>query len=305
LQSRLWHIVGEMEPSPLNARVPGVEEKDSVVMFLLADATKRSACTCSSMGSENIPTMGTVSHSSSSQSHHSTIVIPREHDVLLGRGKGPLTHFGNCYFHHLVDKHLPRYRNCSTRMQKAATMNVIVGMILEKGRFLERPRKNSEGWEECSRQTARMKVGQALRYKMSRQDGPGLQAKDISTSNQQPVTSTELPEGIPHHKKRMKTGAGSPAPTASWDDGDSKPEALESGRVDMPPTTTRAAKASWNTSMDSADKNIRTPPPTPHDGDGGESKAWIAKLFNHFADVPESDLLNDFWTAGAFVERMR
>lgn len=103
------------------------------------------------------------------------------HDVLLGRGRGPNMHPGNQRYREIIYANRDNYNKASNRTEQTRITREIVNHIKQQGRFLKRletPKNkkkkkrgeaNVDAWVEVSDATARLKVGQCLRYKL-RQD---------------------------------------------------------------------------------------------------------------------------------------
>jgi hypothetical protein len=99
------------------------------------------------------------------------VTQPGPFDVLLGRGKTNQQYEGNQRFQTIVNEHKCRYKTYQTREQKINITTEIVDSIKtggnQTGRFLKVD-MTVGGWREVIDEVARVKVGQALRYK--RQD---------------------------------------------------------------------------------------------------------------------------------------
>mmetsp|Transcript_24091 Transcript_24091/g.33669 ORF Transcript_24091/g.33669 Transcript_24091/m.33669 type:complete len:162 (+) Transcript_24091:200-685(+) len=90
------------------------------------------------------------------------MVVPTKHDVLFGRGRGPMHHEGNIQLHKIVAEHRKRYL-ISKRKQKAKiALEVIHEIHSLGGRFLQRLGKTSF-YELSSPYDARQKVSHLLR----------------------------------------------------------------------------------------------------------------------------------------------
>mmetsp|Transcript_47104 Transcript_47104/g.114982 ORF Transcript_47104/g.114982 Transcript_47104/m.114982 type:complete len:746 (-) Transcript_47104:416-2653(-) len=90
------------------------------------------------------------------------VVVPGEHDVLLGRGKFVLEHIGNVKYRHMLGTYKERYE-MGTKSVKSDIIDEIVEEICKNGgTFLE---QDQEGgcWAPASNDTARQKVSHYFR----------------------------------------------------------------------------------------------------------------------------------------------
>mmetsp|Transcript_29760 Transcript_29760/g.45109 ORF Transcript_29760/g.45109 Transcript_29760/m.45109 type:complete len:551 (-) Transcript_29760:311-1963(-) len=111
---------------------------------------------------------------------------PEDLDILLGRTKISFNHVGNRKFRVFIDKHLQRYMDAQSRMEKTLVVNSVVEAIQDGGgRFLKQDNKTKK-WYKVSAKMAREKVGHALR------DGVGMQMKSVR-GNQQGATQAVAP----------------------------------------------------------------------------------------------------------------
>jgi hypothetical protein len=90
-------------------------------------------------------------------------------DVILGRGRSHLHHPGNMRMKTLVRAARPRYKKAvTTRIQKTRITQEIVQAIQtsgdQPGRFLRHNARDG-GWTQVDDEVARVKVGNAIRYK--------------------------------------------------------------------------------------------------------------------------------------------
>jgi hypothetical protein len=116
------------------------------------------------------------------------IEIPRNTDVLLGKGKPIQEHLGNMRLHLLVDQQLPRYDSCSKKEKTELATEIIQMAKASSGRFLT---QESGVWTEVSDDIARQKVSNLFRNrrKMAKKEAASPQNQ---TSNRGGGVRTEL-----------------------------------------------------------------------------------------------------------------
>eukprot|EP00977_Amphora_coffeiformis_P027803 scaffold34646_cov173-Amphora_coffeaeformis.AAC.9 len=135
---------------------------------------------CSAVGGDIAPSTGEEKHNHDEQVIRQCDVTV--HDVLLGRGRGPNMHPGNQRYREIIYANRDNYNKASNRTEQTRITREIVNHIKQNGRFLKRletpksqKKKKKRGsstedaWVVVSDATARLKVGQCLRYKL-RQD---------------------------------------------------------------------------------------------------------------------------------------
>ena len=138
------------------------------------------------------------------------ITVPKDFDILLGRGKVAFNHHGNRRFRVFVGMHLRRYRECNSRAEKTFVVNDVTEAIHEAGgRFLKPKDKAETIWLQVSQKIAREKVGHALRdalatrLKMSNPPDPpppmrvARRASDIVMATFRRMSTTDLPQHKP------------------------------------------------------------------------------------------------------------
>ena len=90
------------------------------------------------------------------------VVIPRPHDVLLGRDRTAQVHGGNVKYRQLLEENAERYNSASKTDKTAVAMDIVDKVKGSGGRFL----KHENGvWEDVDDRTARVKVTMAFRSK--------------------------------------------------------------------------------------------------------------------------------------------
>mmetsp|Transcript_47101 Transcript_47101/g.114969 ORF Transcript_47101/g.114969 Transcript_47101/m.114969 type:complete len:746 (-) Transcript_47101:413-2650(-) len=119
------------------------------------------------------------------------VVVPGEHDVLLGRGKFVLEHIGNVKYRHMLGTYKERYE-MGTKSVKSDIIDEIVEKICNNGgTFLE---QDQEGgcWAPASNDTARQKVSHYFRNQkridMKRAEKAGAATSDCGKKF--PIKST-------------------------------------------------------------------------------------------------------------------
>jgi hypothetical protein len=119
-------------------------------------------------------------------------------DVLLGRGRGTQQHGGNQRFQTIINESKDLYNSFESRDQKTSTTRDIVNFVKtsgeETGRFLKFD-SDIRGWVEVDDEVARVKVGQALRYKREDDADTKVSARKTRSEQQQNArTSRPLTE---------------------------------------------------------------------------------------------------------------
>jgi hypothetical protein len=114
-------------------------------------------------------------------------------DVLLGRGRTHLHHPGNMRMKALVRAARPRYNKAGiTRMQKTSITQEIVHAIKtsgdQPGRFLMHD-AGAGGWTQVDDEVARIKVGNAIRYKEKPESGSQAVSEWMQSSRRRMGTS--------------------------------------------------------------------------------------------------------------------
>lgn len=112
-----------------------------------------------------------------SPNHANNIAAPRSMDVLLGRGRRNLNHPGNLRFQELVEANFVRFSD-ATRLEKTEIVREIMMSIQEGGSFLKYD-ESSAAWVEVSSDIARIKIGQALRYRIRRGEPQVRSSEDL------------------------------------------------------------------------------------------------------------------------------
>ena len=89
------------------------------------------------------------------------IAIPKQHDVLLGRGKRYYEHVGNVRFRQAVEAFAPTYNSATAAAKQQMTLKIVELVHRTGGRFLK-DGLNS-GWVEVDDEVARQKVSHVFR----------------------------------------------------------------------------------------------------------------------------------------------
>mmetsp|Transcript_19426 Transcript_19426/g.32262 ORF Transcript_19426/g.32262 Transcript_19426/m.32262 type:complete len:658 (-) Transcript_19426:17-1990(-) len=111
-------------------------------------------------------------------------VVPREHDVLCGRGRLFFEHSGNRRFRTIIEQWLSKYSSADTKSEKTCFVRMVVNEIASKGgRFLKLEKSNSM-WYEGDSVCAKSKVGHAFRDLIAEQPlgQPIAQGREVSSS---------------------------------------------------------------------------------------------------------------------------
>jgi hypothetical protein len=145
----------------------------------------------------------TPSNVKSEDEHDQTLPVSlslEPFDVILGRGRTHLHHPGNMRMKNLVRAARPGYKKAvTTRIQKTRITQEIVQAIQtsgdQPGRFL-RHDESTGGWTQVGDEVARVKVGNAIRYK---KESSGAQA--VSES----IQSSRRQMGTLHDEEEMSS----------------------------------------------------------------------------------------------------
>eukprot|EP00934_Nitzschia_sp_Nitz4_P005223 Nitzschia sp. Nitz4//scaffold37_size175936//85170//86912//NITZ4_002048-RA/size175936-processed-gene-0.223-mRNA-1//-1//CDS//3329549794//5213//frame0 len=115
-----------------------------------------------------------------------TIVVPGQNDVLLGRGKGFYQHTGNIRFRALVEDRFPHYERARTSAEKKRLTCEVIGLIRTSGgRFLKDDSKC--GWVIVTEEVARQKVAHVFR---SLRESKGPNTNNNSNNSKGTTTTT-------------------------------------------------------------------------------------------------------------------
>lgn len=125
-------------------------------------------------------------------------LLPTEHDVLLGRGRGNESHAGNARYLMLLDEHSEAYNKAVRRFKKSDVTETVIRRVNEKGRFV----KHEKGqWVECSPEEVHCKVSQALRYRGRKAE------RDKTKKPSGPTSQYKTPRVSPSSSKRDLSAA--------------------------------------------------------------------------------------------------
>jgi hypothetical protein len=124
------------------------------------------------------------------QRQKSTVVVPGEFDIILGRGKGYQNHKGNIRYRHIVETKRPVYETLPTKKEKTQLIRDLVKSIYDEGgRFL---RQDSIGrWVPIDQDSARDKVSHSFRNQKRLSKIKSDQADGGGTTNRIHVTERE------------------------------------------------------------------------------------------------------------------
>jgi hypothetical protein len=125
-------------------------------------------------------------------------------DVILGRGRTHLHHPGNMRMKTLVRAAKPRYKKAvTTRNEKTRITQEIVQAIQtsgdQPGRFL-RHDESTGGWTQVDDEVARVKVGNAIRYK--KEPSAAQAASDLLQSSRKQMGALPDEEELPSETAR-------------------------------------------------------------------------------------------------------
>jgi hypothetical protein len=134
-----------------------------------------------------VPTAITSLANINSDTPLDTSYQPGCYDVVCGRGKGSYNRPGNRHFRALVATFLDDYRNAKTRLDKTA----VLGRIVDKVHSLQDPHTKQaaqfvrlckhSGWVQIGKDSAREKVGHAMREILMANEPLPLSDSDEST----------------------------------------------------------------------------------------------------------------------------
>ena len=92
------------------------------------------------------------------------IVEPNKHDILCGKDKECLSHYGSQRFHAVIEAHCNEYQQATTKQEKMGiTRKIVVTLNRLSCRFLKY-NEELQNWHEISHVAARDKVSHALRF---------------------------------------------------------------------------------------------------------------------------------------------
>ena len=97
------------------------------------------------------------------------IVVAKNNDVVLGRGKSFQNHPGNQKLSMMIEQNQSRYQQAN-RNDKTTISKDLVAMVQNDmgGRFLQKDEQNPSFWTVASEQAARLKVAHSFRAGKSR-----------------------------------------------------------------------------------------------------------------------------------------
>eukprot|EP00541_Cyclophora_tenuis_P015010 CAMPEP_0116571618 /NCGR_PEP_ID=MMETSP0397-20121206/17672_1 /TAXON_ID=216820 /ORGANISM="Cyclophora tenuis, Strain ECT3854" /LENGTH=173 /DNA_ID=CAMNT_0004099759 /DNA_START=64 /DNA_END=586 /DNA_ORIENTATION=- len=112
------------------------------------------------------------------------ITVPKEFDILIGRGRSAIHHNGNRRFRIFLQRYLPRYVSAKSTTDRDQVANFIVSVIHEAGgRFLKQDPKTQK-WHPVDAAMSRQKVRSSFDELMV------LQERDRRTATTASVNAT-------------------------------------------------------------------------------------------------------------------
>jgi len=114
--------------------------------------------------------------------------VPRDKDVIVGKGMKCYTHAGNEMFRHIVNSRLQEYAATKTKKGKSDIISSVVDQVCMNGCFVK---KDSETglWFKADDVLARDKTSQAFRNTWNAQN----KQSSPMTNPKQPLTSSPMP----------------------------------------------------------------------------------------------------------------
>jgi hypothetical protein len=113
-----------------------------------------------------------------------TFVVPSERDVILGRGVLHKNHPGNIRFYAIIDHYLKTYIASDCKAEKSQVIHDIYAEVCSTGNFV----REEPGPVVCmvvDEETARKKIGHAIRYRLKRHSKKSGNATSSSAAARQ------------------------------------------------------------------------------------------------------------------------
>ena len=115
-----------------------------------------------------------------------SVLVPREADILLGRGRGAQNHTGNVNYRYLIESFRKRYEKIPSKGAKTQLIREVVDCIYNKGgRFLKQDPYGR--WIPVDPEVARDKVSHSFRNQKrllgGDDDGDGGDDDDVNNNN--------------------------------------------------------------------------------------------------------------------------
>ncbi len=104
------------------------------------------------------------------------VVVPRDEDIVCGRGKALNRHPGNQRMHKIVKKYKYRYRDARNQDEKAKIANKVLAAIQSNGGRLLRLNDNGE-WQELEYKVGLKKVYHSIRDSLYNDDGKRMRKR--------------------------------------------------------------------------------------------------------------------------------
>ena len=99
-----------------------------------------------------------------------TVIEPNKYDILCGKDKECLSHYGSRRFRAVIEAHCNEYQQANTKQEKMSITRKIVGTLNRLScRFLKY-NEELQCWQEISHVAARDKVSHALRFANRKKD---------------------------------------------------------------------------------------------------------------------------------------
>lgn len=120
---------------------------------------------------------------------------------------------GNKRFRNIVDQHIEKYQEASSKLEKTLAVSSVIDSIREKGgAFVRQNPPDSGKWVEVEDKLAREKVGQAIRAGLRKRKSPDGEDMKKSPASGRSSATDSTQGGSPHHALnpfRVELHAGS------------------------------------------------------------------------------------------------
>ena len=98
-------------------------------------------------------------------------IIPKETDVIFGRGHAESKNPGNSRFYAIIDSILSQYEETDSKREKSFLVEWVYGKVLEKSSFAMME-QGSDHCYEATKSQAKSKIGHAIRYRLKQRKSP-------------------------------------------------------------------------------------------------------------------------------------
>ena len=139
--------------------------------------------------------------------------VPRDIDILCGRGRGVFDHTGNRHFKQLIQAHANEYRDARTKIDKGVVVASLVDSIREQGILFVKKDAKTQSWYDIGEYQARDKTSHAIRDYMSK----GSDKTNIKKSSKATTTKRRREQDEIKRNQQPSINGGSHAQTQQQD----------------------------------------------------------------------------------------